>query len=118
MLLTKSARPPGRMMVPCLTLHGYPQRRARRLLHNWGERMEGLAQEFAVPDDYVPPQTFLRSFARNVLQGHTCCIILSSSPGIGKSTFISYLYQRFREKQIPVVRHHYDLGTGDHAPGF
>lgn len=82
------------------------------------EELEGLAQEFAIPDDYVPPQTFMRSFARNVLQGHAHCIILSGSPGIGKSTFISYLYQRFREKQIPVVRHHYDLGTGDHAPGF
>ncbi len=83
----------------------------------WDE-LEGLAQEFAVPDDYVLPQTFMRSFARNVLQGHAQCIVLSGSPGIGKSTFISYLYQRFREKQIPVVRHHYDLGMSDHAPGF
>ena len=83
----------------------------------WGE-LEGLAQEFAIPDDYVPPQAFLRSFARNVLQGHTHCIVLSGSPGIGKSTFISYLYQRFRTRSLPVVRHHYDLGISDHAPGL
>ncbi len=82
------------------------------------EELEGLAQEYAIPDDYVPPQDFLRDFARKVLQHRTHCIVLSGSPGIGKSTFISYLHAGFRAKHIPVVRHHYDLGTSDHASGF
>ncbi len=83
----------------------------------WHE-LEGLAQEYTIPDDYVPPQAFLRDFVQNVLQRRTNCIVLSGSPGVGKSTFISYLYKRFQEKHIPVVRHHYYLGTNDHAPGF
>jgi hypothetical protein len=83
----------------------------------WGE-LEGLAQEFAIPNDYVPPQAFVRSFAQKVLQNHAHCIVLSGSPGIGKSTFISYLYKGFRAKQIPVLRHHYNLGSNDQAPGL
>ena len=88
-------------------------RRAAR----WDE-LEGLGQEYAIPDDYVPTQDFLRDFTRTMLQHRTRCIVLSGSPGIGKSTFISYLYASFRAKHIPVVRHHYDLGTSDHAPGL
>ena len=38
-------------------------RRAAR----WHE-LEGLAQEYTIPDDYVPPQTFLQDFAQKVLQ--------------------------------------------------
>jgi len=66
----------------------------------------------------VPPQAFLQDFERTALHHRARCIVLSGSPGIGKSTFISHLYATFRAKHIPVVRHHYDLGTNDHAPGF
>jgi len=88
-------------------------RRAAR----WHE-LEGLAQEYTIPVDYVPPQTFLRGFARYVLQCRTGCIVLSGSPGIGKSTFISHLYERFQAKHLPAVRHHYFLGTNHPTSGF
>ncbi len=80
--------------------------------------LEGLAQEYSIPDDYVPPQAFLQDFVRNIQKHRTNSIVLYGSPGVGKSTFISYLYQRFQAKGIPVVRHHYYLGTNDHVPGF
>ena len=83
----------------------------------WHE-LEGLAQEYTIPADYVPPQGFLRSFGRKVLQPSTNCLVLSGSPGVGKSTFISYLYAALQKKNIPTVRHHYYLGTNDHTPGF
>ncbi|GHO88201.1 hypothetical protein KSZ_62070 [Dictyobacter formicarum] len=83
----------------------------------WNELAE-LTQEFAIPNDYVPPKAFLQSFTQDVLCSHARCIVLSGSPGIGKSTFISYLYKHFRAKLLPVVRHHYDLGSSDHTPGF
>ncbi len=88
-------------------------RRAAR----WHE-LEGLTQEYTIPDDYVPPQTFLQDFTRNVLRRRTGCIVLSGSPGIGKSTFISHLYERFQAKNLPAVRHHYFLGINHPTSGF
>jgi hypothetical protein len=88
-------------------------RRAAR----WHE-LEGLAQEYTIPADYVPPQTFLQDFAQKVLQPRTGCIVLSGRPGIGKSTFISHLYKGFQTKNLPAVRHHYFLGTNHPTSGF
>jgi hypothetical protein len=88
-------------------------RRAAR----WHE-LEGLAQEYTIPDDYVPPRTFLQGFAQKLVQSRTGCIVLSGSPGIGKSTFISHLYERFQAKRLPAVRHHYFLGTNHPTSGF
>src|SRR5258708_48095 len=88
-------------------------RRAAR----WHE-LEGLTQEYTIPDDYVPPQTFLQDFTRNVLRRRTGCIVLSGSPGIGKSTFISHLYERSQAKNLPAVRHHYFLGINHPTSGF
>lgn len=79
---------------------------------------EGLAQNYIIPDDYVPPQNFLEDFEQKILQSHSGNIVVTGSPGIGKSTFISYLYAYFQEKDIPAVRHHYYLGSQDPAPGL
>jgi hypothetical protein len=83
----------------------------------WYE-LKGLTQEYAIPDDYVPPKAFLHMFEQLVLDKSTNCIVLAGSPGVGKSTFISYLYARFLKKKIPVVRHHYYLNTDESASGL
>ena len=79
---------------------------------------EGLAQNYTIPDDYAPPQNFLEDFEQKVLPSHSGNIVVTGSPGIGKSTFISYLYTYFQDMNIPAVRHHYYLGTQDPAPGL
>src|SRR5260370_6992736 len=90
---------------------------ALRPAARWHE-LEGLTQEYTIPDDYVPPHTFLQDFTPTVLRRRTACIVLSGSPGIGKSTFISHLYERFQAKHLPAVRHHYFLGTNHPTSGF
>lgn len=83
----------------------------------WYE-LKGLTQEYAIPDDYVPPKAFLQTFEQFVLGKSANCIVLAGSPGIGKSTFMSYLYKRFLKKKIPVVRHHYYLNTSESTSGL
>jgi hypothetical protein len=69
---------------------GHIRLRDVRRAARWHE-LEELAQEYAIPDDYVPPQAFLSDFVRDILKPRTNSIVLYGSPGIGKSTFISYL---------------------------
>lgn len=83
----------------------------------WYE-LKGLTQEYAIPNDYVPPKAFLQTFEQLVLGKSTNCIVLAGSPGIGKSTFMSYLYKRFLKKKIPAVRHHYYLNTSESTSGL
>ena len=46
--------------------------------------LEGLAQEYTIPDDYVPPRAFLPDFVRDVLKPRTNSVVLYGSPGTGK----------------------------------
>lgn len=77
-------------------------------------RPEPIPEIFYVPDDYCLPDT---DFHNNMLEGIAASngevITLTGKPGGGKSTYLSFLCQKFENNEIPFVRHHYFLGLND-----
>jgi hypothetical protein len=77
-------------------------------------KLEPLPQEFALPGDYVlPSRAFHRDLVNRVLALRQGCLVLTASPGSGKSTYASYLYRHFQRQGIPAVRHHYFLSLDE-----
>ncbi len=68
-----------------------------------------LSQNFEVPSDYTLQSDFHERFIGRVLQGDDSTIVLTASPGTGKSTYLSYLVQELKAAEQPVIRHHYAL---------
>ena len=83
----------------------------------WNQLVQ-LPQNFEIPFDYVlPDNNFYKKFKQELLSGQRNCFVLYASPGAGKSTFLSYLYQDFIKHHIPIIRHHYFLSISDRTPG-
>jgi len=83
----------------------------------WHE-LSRLPEEFEVPTDYVlPSEEFHSQFVDRVIKGAEECVVVTGSPGIGKSTYLSHLFGELREQGVPVVRHHYFLSLRDRTPG-
>lgn len=81
-------------------------------------QLQSLPQNFEVPEDYVLPSVdFHESFTKELLALQNGCVVLKASPGVGKSTYLSYLFQHLSEKEVPVVRHHYFLSLSDRTVG-
>lgn len=81
------------------------------------QRLEALPEEFAVPRDFViPDDQFHRSLLRALKTTVSGCVVLTGPPGIGKSTYISNLYQEFQKAGLHVIRHHYFLSRDDRTP--
>jgi len=81
-------------------------------------QLHSLPQRFPVPPDYVLPSKDLHRDVKERLsstagQG----VVLCGTPGIGKSTYLSYLYQELRSAKVSVVRHHYFLSLTDTTVG-
>ncbi|MGA3298240.1 MAG: hypothetical protein ABSD41_12430, partial [Candidatus Bathyarchaeia archaeon] len=77
-----------------------------------------LPEYFEVPSDYVmPSQSFHDDFLKELLSLGKGCLVLTGSPGLGKSTYLSYIYNELTRKEIPVIRHHYFLSTSDRTEG-
>lgn len=77
-------------------------------------RLSDLPQQFEVPTDYVlPSELFQNNIFYRLRKQSSDCIVIYGSPGAGKSTYASYLYQELRKLDIPVVRHHYFLSMTD-----
>lgn len=77
-------------------------------------QLQSLPQKFEIPPDYVLPSDQLHEeIVNQLLSLKQGCLVLTGSPGVGKSTYSSYLYQHFKESGIPVVRHHYFLSLKD-----
>lgn len=75
-----------------------------------------LPQNFPFPEVHITPdKSFLNSFMKRLLRGDQPCIVLTALPGVGKSTFCSYLFARLQKEGTPVIRHHYFLSTNDHT---
>lgn len=73
-----------------------------------------LPQLFEIPDDYVVPSSeFDRNLRKTLLETNSQCVVLTATPGTGKSTYASYLYAALIDEGVPVVRHHYFLSTID-----
>lgn len=76
--------------------------------------LRSLHQNFEIPSDYViPSKSFHTSLKEKILQKNDRFIVITGSPGVGKSTYLSYLYNEFNNENIPVVRHHYYLSSSD-----
>jgi|GEM_PF-1001155 len=77
-------------------------------------QLQSLPQGFEVPSDYVlPSDQFHADVLDRLLAQRQGCLILTGSPGAGKSTYCSYLYRHLQESGIPVIRHHYFLSLKD-----
>ena len=76
--------------------------------------LQSLPQRFSVPDDYVLPSgEFHRTLHSNLLSVGSGSVVITASPGVGKSTYTSYLYNYLKENDMPVIRHHYYLSQDD-----
>jgi hypothetical protein len=81
----------------------------------WQE-LAPLPQECPIPDDFVIPSMAFHEKLINALDGTATCVVLSGPPGIGKTSYLSNLYQELRGKDGFAVRHHYHLPLGDGTP--
>jgi len=69
----------------------------------------GISQYFEIPERYVPPtMSFHYDVIKKLNTGGAW--IVSGAPGMGKSTYLSHLYEKLQAKNVAVVRHHYSLG--------
>jgi hypothetical protein len=76
--------------------------------------LRSLHQNFEIPLDYVvPSKSFHESLKEKILQEKDDFIVITGSPGVGKSTYLSYLFNELNDENIPVVRHHYYLSSTD-----
>ncbi len=83
----------------------------------WNQ-LKQMSQNFEVPHDYIlPDNEFYKQFKQEVVSGKQNCFVLSASPGVGKSTFLSYLCQDLKKENVPVIRHHYFLSLSDRTLG-
>lgn len=76
--------------------------------------LDELPQEFQLPEDYiVPSDEFHRELLDQVLKQDAKCLVITANPGVGKSSYCSYLFQHLRNEKHSVIRHHYYLSTTD-----
>ena len=81
-------------------------------------KLSQLPQNLEIPDDYtLPHQAFHDRFLERIDRGSGSMIVLTAGPGVGKSTYLSYLVQVLRELHQPVIRHHYSLRTSSDSAG-
>lgn len=77
-------------------------------------QLQSMPQLFEIPNDYViPSDSFHKAFLQDLSKLHYGCIAITASPGVGKSTYLSYLFDYLEKKDIPVIRHHYYLSFSD-----
>ncbi len=82
-------------------------------------RSQPILQNFNVPKGYIPPDdTFDKNFIDKIQQKEGNIFILWGTPGQGKSTYLSYLCNKFDEAEIPFIRHHYFLDLRDRSERF
>ena len=72
-------------------------------------RLSSLPQNFEIPPDYTLPPDFHEKIMGRIVQSDGSTIVLTASPGAGKSTYLSYLVRELQDNDWPVVRHHYAL---------
>ena len=76
--------------------------------------LQSLPQRFKVPSDYVlPSEEFHHNFQNTLSSTGSGCYVVTASPGVGKSTYTSHLYDQLKEQGTPVIRHHYYLSQDD-----
>lgn len=68
-----------------------------------------ISQYFAIPERYHPPTMSFHQGVLSKLEAGGAWIV-SGAPGMGKSTYLSYLYENLQAKNVAIARHHYSLG--------
>lgn len=77
-------------------------------------QFRSIPQQFKVPKDYVlPSKDFHNNLKKELLKLKKGSLVITGSPGVGKSTYLSFLFNELVEKNIPVIRHHYFLSLSD-----
>jgi hypothetical protein len=77
-------------------------------------QLQALLQRFEIPADYVlPSRAFHEDLISRLVSLKSGCEVLFASPGAGKSTYSSKLYDDLVERGVPAVRHHYFLSVSD-----
>jgi hypothetical protein len=80
-------------------------------------KLESMPQRFEIPGDYVLPSESMHRQLLTQLEGpQRKCIVVTASPGMGKSTYLSFLHDHLVGAGTPVVRHHYFLSLSDRTP--
>ena len=69
-----------------------------------------LSQFFEVPDGYVPPSEQFHSEILAITKNPGGWVV-SGLPGMGKSTYLSFLTNELLKTKTAVIRHHYSLST-------
>lgn len=78
------------------------------------KRPEPIPEIFSVPEDYcLPDNDFHNELLNKIISSKGEVITLTGKPGVGKSTYLSFLCQELENLEIPLVRHHYFLSLGD-----
>ncbi|ENY9601010.1 AAA family ATPase, partial [Escherichia coli] len=78
------------------------------------KRPEPIPEIFSVPEDYcLPDSDFHKHLLAQINRSNGEVITLTGKPGVGKSTYLSYLCQKLEEHGVPLIRHHYFLSLGD-----
>jgi len=67
-----------------------------------------ISQFFEIPGGYVPPTDDFHTEILNRTAKPSISVV-SGLPGMGKSTYLSFLTDELIEKKTPVIRHHYYL---------
>ena len=71
-------------------------------------RKPRLAQNVAVPDDFVVPNlTEHTNLIEQLRLPSSRCVVLRGGPGSGKTTYLSYVAQEMHDKGALVIRHHF-----------
>lgn len=77
------------------------------------EKPRPLPQNFDVPLGYQPPdQDFDTNFANHITSTDGATVIWGP-PGRGKSTYLSYCFQKLEETEQLCIRHHYFLNLAE-----
>ena len=88
-------------------------------LHNIREllsskRPEPIPELFTISDDYcLPDNDFHEDLVNKIISSPGEVITLTGQPGLGKSTYLSFLCQTLEKQNIPLIRHHYFLSLND-----
>ncbi len=78
------------------------------------KRPDPIPEIFSVPEDYyLPDSGFHNELLSKISSSKGEVITLTGKPGVGKSTYLSYLCQALEDLNVPLIRHHYFLSLGD-----
>ena len=76
--------------------------------------LRSLPQSFGIPNDYVAPDAFHKDTIAAVGDQSAKSLVIFGSPGVGKSTYLSYLCGELdADQHFLIIRHHYSLSMTD-----